>query len=248
VSAPLYDRIGWGYGRVRRTEPRIAAAIEQALGDARTVLNVGAGTGSYEPAGREVLAIEPSAAMRAGRPPSAAPCLAAEAEELPLADASVDVAMAIYSDMHWRHRDKGIAEMVRVSRRGVVLLTVDRDVARRYWLTRDYVPGADDLFAPLSSVTSLLPGARVTEVPIPADCVDGFAHAFWKRPHALLDPRARATMSMFARLPSLVVESGLARLRSDLGSGEWQRRNRAILEVDSLDLGHRLVAWEHGDR
>jgi len=246
VPSRLYDLIGTGYGRVRRADPRIATAIEQALGDARTVLNVGAGTGSYEPADRDVLAVEPAAAMRAGRPPGSAPCLAAAAEDLPLPDASFDAAMAIYSDMHWQRRGEGVAEMVRVSTRRVLLLTVDRDVAARYWLTRDYLPGADDLFAPLAEVTALLPGpCRVTPIPIPGDCADGFVHAFWKRPRALLDPNLRATMSLFARLPPLVVESGLAKLRADLDSGEWQRRNRQILDADSLDLGHRLVVWQH---
>jgi hypothetical protein len=246
VSVRLYDRIGSGYAGTRRTDPRIARAVEHALGDARTVLNVGAGTGSYEPAGRETVAVEPSAAMRAGRPPGAAPCLAGEAENLPLRDSSVEAAMAIYSDMHWRERDQGIAEMVRVTTRRVIVLTVDRDVTRRYWLTRDYLPGAEDLFAPLSCVTSLLPGAcRVTAVPIPHDCLDGFVHAFWRRPRALLDPSLRATMSLFARLSPGAVEDALSRLRADLGSGEWRRRNHDILELDSLDLGHRLVVWEH---
>jgi SAM-dependent methyltransferase len=246
VSARLYERIGGPeYRKVRRPDPRLAQALERALGDARSVLNVGAGTGSYEPPDRAVQAVEPSAAMRAARPPTSAPCLAAAAEDLPLADASVDVAMAIYSDMHWQDRSKGIAEMIRVSARGVVLLTVDRDAARRYWLTRDYLPGGNDLFAPLSSLTSLLPGAscRVIVVPIPYDCADGFVHAFWRRPRALLDPRLRATMSLFARIAPRVVERGVARLRADLGSGAWAARNHELLDADALDLGHRLVVW-----
>ena len=248
AGAELYDRIGSGYAGTRRPDPRIAHAVEVALGDARTVVNVGAGTGSYEPTNRDVLAVEPSATMRAGRPPSSAPCLAAEAEALPLPDASVGAAMAIYSDMHWRDRRQGIAELLRVSTRRVVLLTVDRDVAMGYWLTRDYLPDADDLFAPLSRVTSELPGCRVTTVPIPHDCADGFVHAFWRRPRALLDPRVRVTMSLFARLSPRAVERGLARLAADLESGAWQRRNREILGSDSLDLGHRLLVWERSDQ
>jgi hypothetical protein len=223
MRSELYDVIGSGYSATRRPEPRIARAVEQALGDARTVVNVGAGTGSYEPTDRDVVAVEPSATMRAARPAGSAPCVAAQAEALPLADASVEAAMAVYSDMHWRNRRRGIAEMMRVSARRVVVLTVDRDAAMGYWLTRDYLPGANDLFAPLARVTSLLPGCRVTTVPIPHDCADGFVHA---------------------RLEPPAVERGLARLGADLETGAWQRRNREILGSDSLDLGHRLVVWE----
>lgn len=245
----LYDQIGVGYARVRRADPRIAAAVNAALAGTRTVINVGAGAGSYEPCDhdREVVAVEPSHQMRAQRPLTAAKCLAGTAEDLPFPDRSVDVAMAIYSDMHWHDRDKGIAEMVRVSRGRVVLLTVDREVASRYWLTRDYLAGADDLFAPLSCVISQLPGpCRIRVVPIPHDCSDGFVHAFWKRPDALLDPRLRATMSLFARLDEATVEAAICRLRADLASGDWKRRNRELLHRDSLDLGHRLIVWQPG--
>ncbi|HWC86893.1 MAG TPA: methyltransferase domain-containing protein [Solirubrobacteraceae bacterium] len=245
AGAVLYEHIGGRYARVRRPDARIADALMGALGDAATVLNVGAGTGSYEPSDRDVLAVEPSATMRSGRPAGSAPCLAAEAEALPLADGCMEVAMAVYSDMHWRDRSQGIAEMVRVSTRRVVVLTVDREASGRYWLTRDYFRGADDVFAPLSRVTSLLPGpCRVTSVPIPHDCSDGFVHAFWRRPQALLGPQVRATMSVFARLDPLVVERGVARLRADLNSGAWHRRNHEILDLEALDLGHRLVVWE----
>jgi SAM-dependent methyltransferase len=245
-ESALYDRIGRGYVRERRPDPRIAALITRALGDAQSVVNVGAGAGSYEPTDRWVLAVEPAAAMRAQRPPTAAPCLDASAEQLPLADASVDVAMAVYTDFHWRDRRRGLAEMMRVSRRGVVLLTVDREVAERYWLTRDYLRGADELFDPLARVTELLPGrCEITSVPIPSDCQDGFVQAYWRRPQLLLDPDVRSTMALFARLSPDVRERGLARLRDDLDSGEWRRRNRALLDLRSLDLGHRLVVWRH---
>ncbi|HWF72618.1 MAG TPA: methyltransferase domain-containing protein, partial [Solirubrobacteraceae bacterium] len=231
----LYEEIGRGYANTRRADPRIARAIGRALGDAREIVNVGAGSGSYEPADRRVLAVEPAAGMRAQRPVGAAPCLAGAAERLPLPDASADAAMAIYTDFHWRDRAQGIAEMVRVSRDRVVLLTVDREVAERFWLTRDYLPGANDLFAPLGHVTELLPTPPHTvPVPIPHDCHDGFVHAFWKRPQALLDPRVRATMSLFARLEPPAVERGLARLGADLESGAWRRRNRELLGLDSL--------------
>jgi len=241
----LYERIGHGYARTRRADPRIMRAVHAALGDAASVLNVGAGAGAYEPADREVTAVEPSARMRAQRPANAAPCLDAPAEQLPFADDSVDVAMALYTDFHWRDRARGIAELVRVSRRGIVLLTVDRDAAERYWLTRDYLPAANDLFAPLAAVTGLLPGPppRITPVPIPGDCRDGFVHAFWKRPRALLSPRVHSTMAVFARLPTDTVSAAQARLRADLESGAWVRRNHALADRRELDLGHRLVVW-----
>jgi SAM-dependent methyltransferase len=241
-----YDRIGVGYARGRRADPRIAAAIDLALGDAGSVVNVGAGAGSYEPAGRTVLAVEPSPAMRAQRPPDAARCIEACAEDLPLADASVDAALAVYSDFHWTDPSKGIAELVRVSRDRVVLLTVDRAVAQRYWLTRDYFPAGNELFRDLERVTSDLPGhCEVTVVPIPHDCCDGFVHAFWRRPRELLDDRVRAAMALFDRLSHDTLADGLARLRSDLDSGVWQTRNGELRELDAVDLGHRLVVWRH---
>jgi SAM-dependent methyltransferase len=244
MAALLYERIGGGYARGRRADPRIERAVHAALGDASSVLNVGAGTGSYEPADRGVLAVEPSARMRAQRPPSAAPCLAAAAEHLPLPDGAVDMAMALYTDFHWQDRERGIAEMLRVSRRGIVILTVDRDVAEGYWLTRDYLPSAGDLFAPLPAVTSLLPSApSVTTVPVPHDCADGFAHAFWKRPRELLDRGRIGAMAMFARTGEDDVERCLTRLSADLDSGEWERRNPELAGLQALDLGHRLVVW-----
>ncbi|MDQ6775236.1 MAG: class I SAM-dependent methyltransferase [Actinomycetota bacterium] len=246
MASALYDQIGRGYARSRCADSRIARAIELALGDAQHLVNVGAGTGSYEPTDRRVLAVEPAAEMRAQRPVDSAPCLAAGAEELPLATASVDAAMAIYTDFHWRDRSKGIAEMLRVSRDRVIVLTVDRHAAERFWLTRDYLAGADEMFAPLTSFTALLPtSAQITPVPIPHDCQDGFVHSYWKRPEDLLDPNRRTTMAMLARLPPLTVEAGLRSLRADLESGAWGRRNRELVGLESLDLGHRLVVWRH---
>jgi SAM-dependent methyltransferase len=247
VATLLYDRIGRDYARERRADPRIGALLTAALGDSRTVVNVGAGVGSYEPDDRWVLAVEPSAAMRAQRPAAAAPCLAAGAETLPLDDASVDVAMAVHTDFHWRDRRAGITEMVRVSRHGIVVLTVDRAVAERYWLVSEYLPGAADLFAPLRRVTELLPevggSVQVTPVPIPHDCRDGFVHAYWRRPQLLLDSSLRASMAVFARLDPTEVERGLGQLAGDVDSGEWGRRHSELLERSELDLGHRLVVW-----
>ncbi len=226
----LYDRIGGGYVRQRRADPRIAAAIEAALGDARSVVNVGAGAGAYEPDDRTVVAVEPSAQMRAQRPPGAAPCLDARAEDLPLPDASVDAAMAIYTDFHWTDPPKGIAELVRIATKRVIVLTVDRLAADRFWLTRDYLPGGNELFRPLSAIVSELPGpCEVIPVPIPHDCSDGFVHAFWRRPRRLLDEDLRSTIAMFARLPEATVRTAVERLAADLDDGSWRRRNDELL-------------------
>ncbi|MGH2874459.1 MAG: class I SAM-dependent methyltransferase [Solirubrobacteraceae bacterium] len=244
MTAGLYERLARSYSEARQADPRIAELVDAALGDARSVVNVGAGTGSYEPMDRLVVAVEPAAAMRAQRPPGAAPCLAASAEELPFDDAGVDAALAVYTDFHWHDRARGIAEMVRISRRRVVVLTVDAASAARYWLIRDYFPRGLELFAPLRELIAMLPGpTRITAVPIPHDCRDGFVQAFWRCPEALLDPDLRASMALFARIPANEVEVGIERLRADLAGGRWERRNRRLLELDAADLGHRLVIW-----
>lgn len=245
----LYDRIGAGYVERRRSDPRIARLIQGALGDATTVINVGAGAGSYEPDDRDVLAVEPSASMRAQRPAGAAPCLDGRAETLPLADASFDAAMAIYTDFHWSDPEAGIAELLRVSRGVVVVMTVDRSAAGRYWLTRDYLPGSNVLFRDVSQLVAAFPGpCEVTAVAIPHDCSDGFIHAFWRRPRELLDERVRSTMAVFAQLPPETVRTAIERLRADLESGIWDQRNRELCDLEELDLGHRLVVWRQRSR
>lgn len=240
---PAYDTIGVGYTRVRREDPRIAARIRAALGDARRILNVGAGAGAYEPAELHVTAVEPSAVMRSQRPLGASPVIAASAEALPFRDGSFDAAMAVLADHHWSDHAKGLAEMRRVARRRV-LFTWDPDTALDSWIVRDYFPGLAARLTPpraLSQLLERLGGGRIEVVPIPHDCVDGFFHAYWRRPEAYLDPEVRAGISAFALLPPGEVEDGLARLSADLGSGEWRRRNAALLELEELDLGYRLV-------
>jgi SAM-dependent methyltransferase len=243
MTAELYERLGLTYRQARRADPRLAALVDEAIGDARSVVNVGAGTGSYEPIDRYVVAVEPSAAMRARRLADAAPCIDASAEALPFDDASVDVVMGVYTDFHWSDRAAGIAEMKRVARRAVVLLTVDSESADSYWLIRDYFPEGRALFAPLADLLVMLPGAESRPVMIPADCQDGFVHAFWKRPVALLDPNLRSSMALFARLPVDTVQTRIDRLRRDLEDGTWQTRNAPLSVASSADVGHRIVIW-----
>jgi SAM-dependent methyltransferase len=238
----LYDRIGVGYTTTRREDPRIARAIHAALGDARTVLNVGAGSGSYEPDDRDVVAVEPSAVMIAQRPPGAAPVLQASAEALPFEDSSFDAAMAVLSDHHWESRAAGLRELRRVSRERVVVFTWDRRFARSFWLTRDYLAGFERLPGmSIESVARCLGGAHVEPVPLPHDCRDGFYHAFWRRPAAYLDERVRAGISVFARLDGEETGNALTRLKADLRTGLWHRRNAGLLNLAELDLGYRLL-------
>lgn len=243
-----YDRRGAGYAAVRRPDPRIQAAVRAALGDARSVVNVGAGSGSYEPRDLDVIAVEPSAVMRAQRPPDAPAAIDGRAEALPLADGSADAALALLTVHHWDDPAAGLAELLRVARRRVVVLTWDPAFAERLWLVRDYLPEAAELdrgrFQPLEQVAAALGGARVEPVPIPHDCSDGFLGAYWRRPERYLDSEVRPGISTFHALPPGVVERALARLAAHLESGEWARRNAELLHLQELDLGYRLLVAE----
>lgn len=248
----LYDTIGRGYAALRRPDPRIAAAIEAALGDAASVVNVGAGTGSYEPSGRDVIAVEPSAVMIAQRPAGAAPCRQGSAEALPVDTSSVDAAMAVLSAHHWTDLEGGLREMARVARRRVVLLTWVPDAAR-FWLTEEYFPeilAHDRTIFPSAAHLALLMGrtigpVRIIPVPLPHDCVDGMLCAYWRRPGAYLDAQVRGAISSFARIDA---REGLRRLSDDLTSQRWHARHRSLLALDALDLGYRLVCSEIRDR
>jgi SAM-dependent methyltransferase len=240
----LYDTIGHGYARRRQPDPRIAERLTTALGDAGTVLNVGAGAGSYEPTDRSVVALEPSAVMVAQRLPTAAPAVRGRAEALPFADRSFDAVMAVLTIHHWADRAAGLAECARVARRRVVVLTWD-PASDSFWLLRDYFPQfveADrQVFPPIAAYADAF-GPRVTvevePVPVPHDCVDGFLGAYWARPESYLDPAVRAGMSSFARPGA---EAGVGRLRADLASGAWHARHGHLLAHDALDVGYRLV-------
>ncbi|QDQ15013.1 MerR family transcriptional regulator [Streptomyces spectabilis] len=241
----LYDSIGSAYPATRRTEPRIAARIWDALGDARTVLNVGAGTGSYEPGDREVTAVEPSAVMRAQRPADAAPCVAASAERLPFADGTFDAAMAVSTVHHWPDPVAGLREMRRVARR-VVVFTYDASTTgwlERFWLTRDYLPEFGGLLADWPSLADMTRaiGGRAEPVLIPSDCADGFFEAHWRRPEAYLDAHVRRAVSVWTRVGPQAEQRAVDGLRADLSSGRWAERNRDLVALDAAELGLRLL-------
>jgi SAM-dependent methyltransferase len=240
-----YDTIGVTYTETRRADPRIEAAIRRALRGARSVVNVGAGAGSYEPP-ETVLAVEPSEVMIAQRRAGRAPAVQTTAEAIPLADGAVDAALAVLTIHHWPDLAAGFAEMRRVARR-IVVLTWDPSMARSFWLSREYLPAEAvdwDIARcpPLESVAELVgPGAEVTPVPVPHDCTDGFFGAFWRRPEAYLDPVVRAGISNLAQFGDALVPA-FDRLAADLESGEWHRRHADLLMLEELDLGYRIVA------
>jgi SAM-dependent methyltransferase len=242
-----YESHGRGYAQQRLADPRIAAAILAALGDARTVLNVGAGAGSYEPTDRWVLAVEPSATMRAQRPAGAAPCLAATAESLPLDDDSVDAAMACVTIHHWPQRARGLAELRRVARGPVVVFTFE--LAELIAWQRDYLGAALALEVPRfgapEEVAAELGGAtRIETIPTPADCTDGFFEAFWNRPEALLDPTVRASQSLWQLVEPRVEEEIVGRLAADLESGKWDEEHGSLRGRESYAGSLRLVISE----
>lgn len=244
-GAQLYDTIGSAYPATRRTEPRIAAKVWDALGDARTILNVGAGTGSYEPADRVVTAVEPSAVMRAQRPAGAAPCVAAAAERLPFEDQSFDAAMAFSTVHHWQDPIAGLREMRRVARRVVVFTHDSSDTGwlQRFWLSRDYLPEVSCLVEGRPSVEELADSieARIEPVLIPWDCADGFFEAYWRRPEAYLEEHVRRAVSVWTRVGPAAEQRAVDSLRDDLASGRWAERNRELVALDAAELGLRLL-------
>ncbi|NMO56881.1 class I SAM-dependent methyltransferase [Actinoplanes sp. TBRC 11911] len=245
AGARLYDTIGATYTTTRRTEPRIAAQVWHALGDARTVLNVGAGTGSYEPADRDVTAVEPSSLMRAQRPAGAAPCVAAAAESLPFEDGSFDAAMAFATIHHWQDPIAGLREMRRVARRVVVFThdTTEAGWLQRFWLTRDYLPEVRALIAGRPSLTELASAVagRLEPVPVPWDCVDGFFEAYWRRPEAYLEEQVRRGVSVWSKVGTEAERRAVRQLRDDLVSGRWADRNHDLVTLETAELGLRLI-------
>jgi SAM-dependent methyltransferase len=242
-TAQLYDTIGGTYTVTRRTEPRIAAQVWAALGDAHTVLNVGAGTGSYEPSDRDVTAVEPSAVMRGQRPAGAARCVAATAESLPFEDQSFDAAMAFATVHHWQDPIAGLLEMRRVARRVVVFTcdTSDRSWRLRFWLTRDYLPEVAASRVGLATELARAIGARMEPVLVPWDCADGFFEAYWRRPEAYLDENVRRGISVWAAVGREAEQRAVRSLRDDLATGRWAERNRDLVDLEAAELGLRLL-------
>jgi Methyltransferase domain len=240
----IYDSIGTTYNTTRRADRRIAQTIWSALEGCGSVLNVGAGTGAYEPTDRAVVAVEPSATMRRARPEGSAPCIAGGAESLPFDDYSFDAAMAILTVHHWSDYRTGLRELRRVARRRVLVVHWDQAVMDRLWLA-DYFPEAfafDRRRGPsLQEVRATLdPGTDMVPLLVPHDCQDGFGAAYWRRPDAYLDPSVRAGISMLAQTEHERGD-GVERLQRDLSAGTWAARHHALLDQTELDCGYRIV-------
>jgi len=237
----LYNRIGINYANLRRPDERIAKQIDAALGDARSVLNVGAGSGSYEPKSRQVVALEPSAEMIRQRLSGSARVVQGAAEDLPFESNSFDAAMGILTIHHWADAAAGLREMCRVAKDRVVILTYDPQF-RGQWQT-EYWPEFIDLdervMPPLSFFEENLGEVHITPVLVPHDCTDGFLYAYWRRPEASLDPVVRKGSSGFWMIDQ--VEEGVRRLESDLETGAWAKRNKRLLDAEAIDVGYRLV-------
>lgn len=245
AGGAIYDGIGRSYATHRQPDPRIARQVLAALGEARTVLNVGAGAGSYEPSdGRTVIAVEPSETMRAQRPVGAASCVGGLAGALPFGRDSFDATLTTFSVHHWPDQRAGLDELRRVAPRNVIL-TFAPAFHQRFWLVRDYVPEAVEVpgAVPLDPETMLdhLGGGAMEPVPVPADCQDGFFWAYWRRPEAYLDPVVRAGISGLALLPDGLVAERMELLARDLASGAWHERNAELMELDEVDAGYRLL-------
>jgi SAM-dependent methyltransferase len=245
VTSTRYDRIGRSYAQTRRTDPRVKAQIDAALGDAAPLVNVGAGTGSYEPDDRTVIAVEPSPTMIMQRAVGSAPVVRAYSEALPFRDATFGAALAIFTVHHWRDAQRGLRELARVARRQVIL-SYDAVVELNFWLVEDYFPEIAALDNENSGYTSqeigrVLDVRRVDPVLVPADCMDGFMACYWRRPEAYIDPVVQAGISGLARLAPEVRRRGTERLRADLESGAWDARHGHLRALAELDVGYRLI-------
>ena len=251
-----YGRHGQSYARIRRTDPRIAAWVHRALGDARTVLNVGAGAGSYEPDDRHVLAIEPSETMRAQRPKHLTPAIHGIAEQLPLDDQSVDASMALVTVHQWRNLDQGLRELRRVTRGPIVVLTFDGDALDRYWLAH-YAPELISVerrrYPSMEMIAKGLGGStEVQVIPVPIDCVDGFTEAYYARPESFLDSEVRLSQSAWSFVPEEVQARIVKTLGDELKCGTWDRkfgdwRTRAVFEGSfRLIVSHAVDRSRYG--
>ncbi len=248
VKSGDYDEIGVDYVVTRQPDPRISYRIIQAIGNSASVVNVGAGAGSYEPKDLRIIAVEPSRTMIRQRAPSAVAIIQGAAERLPLVDSAVDAAIAILTVHHWTDIAQGLTEMRRVARNRVVILTWDQEVWKSFWLFCEYLPSARDFdqrrAVAISDIEATLGSCKIIPVPIPHDCIDGFHGAFWRRPEAYLDSRVRSGISTYAEMPAKVCNEGLQRLAADIASGAWKNDHRELLDLKEHDLGYRLVVFE----
>ncbi|WP_086853580.1 class I SAM-dependent methyltransferase [Amycolatopsis kentuckyensis] len=238
-----YDEIGVGYARGRRTDPRWFEPVVAALGAAASVLDVGSGTGSYEPPAREVVAVEPSAEMIRQRAAGAAPVVRAVAEALPFASGTFDAALAVLTVHHWPDWRRGLAELRRVASRQVVL-AYDTALHSDFWFVREYVPEVAALEASRPSapeIADVLGASSVLALPVPWDFTDGVFPAYWRRPEAYLDPGVRRSCSALAQTSPAAVSRGIARLREDLESGRWHADHAHLLDLPEWDAGFRLI-------
>ncbi len=251
---PVYDTIGLGYIAHRRPDPRWEALIHRQLGDGRVVVNVGAGTGNYEPSDRAVVAIEPSSVMVGQRAVGAAPAVRASGSALPVASDCADVALAILTLHHWDDWAAGLVELCRVAPRRVVL-TMDFEMHASFWFLQDYVPEVREATRVLEpgyvTVAEAIAGSGGGDVDVlplfvPRDMQDGVLGAYWCRPEAYLDPAVRANCSGLALADPAVVARGVAALEADLRSGAWQRRHADLAQLPAIDLGYRLVVADAG--
>ena len=246
----VYNKIGTDYTNTRRPDPRLADLIHSPLEGMESILNVGAGAGSYEPADKSLIALEPSSTMISQRPAGAAPCVSGEVENLPFADNSFDSAMALLTLHHWRDIWRGLSELKRVVRKRIVIHTHAWEAAEAegFWLTNDYIPEIIDQdaerFPNFADIASQFRAAHVIEVPIPHDCIDGFLCAYWRRPEAYLNEQVRKGISSFQQIPQPVFAKGLAKLKADLDSGHWVERYGELLDKETIDLGYRLIVAE----
>lgn len=245
-SRERYDRIGREYARQRREDPVFKARILEALGPAQSVLNVGAGSGNYEPDDRYVVAVEPSAVMAAQRS-SGRPAVRAKAQHLPFHDRSFDAAMALLTLHHWHPDQKaGIRELCRIARDRIVLLTIDPEVSGRMWLMADYLHEVQDMDleifpSPKRLQTWLDRPSEVHTVPVSHNTPDHALVAFWAHPEWVLDPQARAATSGFARQPEHVVNRVAEAVQKDLDTGRWDARHGHLRELKAYDAGLRLI-------
>jgi len=240
-----YDRIGQVYAQHRKPDPRWSEQIHAALGDAERIINVGAGTGNYEPTNRQVVAVEPSAVMIAQRP--AGPVVQGVAEALPVPDQTFDAAMGLLTAHHWSDVAAGLNEMARVAKHQILMI-FEPEISHQFWLL-DYFPSGRHSSTEVNAPTeaSLRQHCNVIDVQVmavPAGCTDGVAAAHWDRPERYLDAGVQASISLLAMLPEDVRAAGTARLSRDLESGAWDAKHGHLRAVDAHDFGYRLVTSE----